>query len=51
MHIKATIVAYVFLVQCFKIATTVAYEGLKVTLKPTSNLKIESLNLHKTFGN
>ena len=30
MHIKATIVAYVFSVQCFENATIVAYVGLRV---------------------
>ena len=29
MYIKATIVAYVFLVQCFENTTTVAYAGLR----------------------
>ena len=30
MHIKATIVAYAFSVQCFENATIVAYAGLRV---------------------
>ena len=30
MRIKATIVAYAFLVQCFENATIVAYVGLRV---------------------
>ena len=30
MHIKATIVTYAFLVQCFENATIVAYAGLRV---------------------
>ena len=30
MRIKATIVAYAFLVQCFEHATIVAYAGLRV---------------------
>ena len=30
MHIKATIVAYAFLVQCFENATIVAYVSLRV---------------------
>ena len=32
MHIKATIVAYAFSVQCFENATIVAYAGLRVKL-------------------
>ena len=32
MHIKATIVAYAFSVQCFENATIVAYAGLRVNL-------------------
>ena len=30
IHIKVTIVAYAFSVQCFKIATIMAYAGLRV---------------------
>ena len=30
MHIKHTIMAYAFLVQCFENATIVAYAGLRV---------------------
>ena len=30
MHIKAAIVAYAFLVQCFENATVKAYAGLRV---------------------
>ena len=33
MHIKANIVAYAFLVQCFENATIVAYVGLRVKVK------------------
>ena len=33
MHIKASIVAYAFLVQCFENATIVAYAGLRVKVK------------------
>ena len=33
MHIKATIVAYAFLVQCFENANIVAYAGLRVKTK------------------
>ena len=33
MHIKATIVAYVFSVQYFENATIVAYTGLRINLK------------------
>ena len=32
MHIKATIVAYAFSVQCFENTTIVAYAGLRVKL-------------------
>ena len=36
MHIKATIVAYAFSVQCFENATIVAYAGLRVKLRSWS---------------
>ena len=38
MHIKATIVAYAFSVQCFENATIVAYAGLRVKL----NIRLKS---------
>ena len=39
MHIKVTIVAYVFSVQCFENATIVAYAGLRV-----NSLKLSGTN-------
>ena len=43
MRIKATIVAYAFLVQCFENATIVAYAGLRVkpgTCQPAANAQL-----------
>ena len=48
MRIKATIVAYVFSVQCFENATIVAYAGLRVkeVLTKYTSLKFNILLTH-----
>ena len=45
MHIKATIVAYAFSVQCFENATIVAYAGLMVKSRAYLRLQINSFGL------
>ena len=48
MHIKATIVAYAFSVQCFENATIVAYAGLRVKLNKTKALVLTGLPIENT---
>ena len=47
MHIKTTIVAYGFLVQCFENATIVAYAGLRVNTVCYSYLRTNFRGFHR----
>ena len=50
MHIKATIVAYTFSVQCFENATIMAYAGLRVKHNLRELWMIISLKMFKIFS-